>query len=159
MNFSRNRIFNLKVSWIKPFISGFRPNPIEHQAPTGRPHCLLRPYRRFAIEYRNYEQYTQQLIALLPQTPKLTLEGDRNCYGAIEHLVLGYVLGIQEMFSYQLRSIGSKFVCMNGILYSLTVTTGTGYRGVWPEYQGITRTITRIGGTVQCNIAVKHCYS
>ena len=27
-----------------PFISGFRPNSIEHQAPTGRPHCLLRPY-------------------------------------------------------------------------------------------------------------------
>ena len=25
------------------FIIGLRPNPIEHQAPTGRPDCLLRP--------------------------------------------------------------------------------------------------------------------
>ena len=34
----------MKECWIKPFISGFGPNPIEHWAPTGRPHCLLQPY-------------------------------------------------------------------------------------------------------------------
>ena len=44
MNFSKNKIFNLKICWIKPFISGFGPNPIEHWAKTGRLHCLLQPY-------------------------------------------------------------------------------------------------------------------
>ena len=44
MNFSRNKIFNLKVFRIKLFISGFRPNPIEHRAKTGRLHCLLHSF-------------------------------------------------------------------------------------------------------------------
>ena len=44
MNFSRNKIFNLKVCRIKPFISGFGPNPIEHRAKTGRLHCLLQSF-------------------------------------------------------------------------------------------------------------------
>ena len=44
MSFSKNKIFNLKVCWIKLFISGFGKNPITHLAPTGRPHCLLQPY-------------------------------------------------------------------------------------------------------------------
>ena len=55
MIFSKYKIFNLKVCWIKPFISGFGPNPIEHRAKTGRlhweytvstltVHCLLQPY-------------------------------------------------------------------------------------------------------------------
>ena len=44
MNFSRNKIFNLKVCRIKPFISGFGPNPIEHRAKTGRLHCLLHSF-------------------------------------------------------------------------------------------------------------------
>ena len=44
VNFSKKKIFSLKVCSIKPFISGFGPNPIEHWAPTGRPHCLLQPY-------------------------------------------------------------------------------------------------------------------
>ena len=34
----------MKVCWIKPFISGFGPNPIEHRAKTGRLHCVLQPY-------------------------------------------------------------------------------------------------------------------
>ena len=29
----------MKVRWIEPFIIGFGPNPIEHRASTGRPHC------------------------------------------------------------------------------------------------------------------------
>ena len=44
MNFSRNKIFNLKVCRIKPFISGFGPNPNEHWAKTGRLHCLLHSF-------------------------------------------------------------------------------------------------------------------
>ena len=28
----------------------------------------------------------------MPQTTKHTLQGNRNCYGAMEHLILGYVL-------------------------------------------------------------------
>ena len=44
MNFSRNQIFNFKVCRIKPFISGFGPNPIEHRAKTGRLHCLLHSF-------------------------------------------------------------------------------------------------------------------
>ena len=44
MNFSRNKIFNLKVCRNKPFISGFGPNPIEHRAKTGRLHCLLHSF-------------------------------------------------------------------------------------------------------------------
>ena len=50
-------IFNLKVCRIKPFISGFGPNPIEHRAKTGRLHCLLHSfscamYVFFAINLR-----------------------------------------------------------------------------------------------------------
>ena len=41
--FLKKKIFNLKVCSIKPFISGFGPNHIEHRAPTGRSHCLLQP--------------------------------------------------------------------------------------------------------------------
>ena len=60
---------------------------------------MLRGFKRLlSIVYRNLGQYTKQLIAVLPQAPKLTLQGNRNSYGAIEHLVLGYVLGIQETF-------------------------------------------------------------
>ena len=33
-----HKIFNLKVCLIKPFISGFQPNSIEHRAQTGQPH-------------------------------------------------------------------------------------------------------------------------
>ena len=58
-------------------------------------------YWFLSIVYRNYGQYTKQLIAVLPETPKHTLQGDRNCCGEIEHLVLGYVLGIQETFFLQ----------------------------------------------------------
>ena len=42
--FFLNKIFNLKVCWTKPFISGIGPNPVEHRAWTGQPHCLLQPY-------------------------------------------------------------------------------------------------------------------
>ena len=65
--------------------------------------CLLKSvhaqgFSRFlSIVYRHKGQYIKQLIAVLPQTPKHTLQGDRN-YGAIEHLVLGYILGIQATF-------------------------------------------------------------
>ena len=52
VNFSKNKIFNLKVCWIKPFISGFGPNPIELWAPTGRPHWLLQPYSCEALSWR-----------------------------------------------------------------------------------------------------------
>ena len=41
-NFSTNK-FILNVWWIKPFMSGLPPHPIEHWASTRRPHCLLRP--------------------------------------------------------------------------------------------------------------------
>ena len=44
MNFSRNKIFNLKICRIKPFISGFGPTPIEHGAKTGQLHCLLHSF-------------------------------------------------------------------------------------------------------------------
>ena len=35
----------LKVCWIKAFISGFEWNSHSMRAPTGRPHCLLQPYK------------------------------------------------------------------------------------------------------------------
>ena len=42
--FLKKHLFNLKLCWINPFISGFGPNPIEHWAPTGWPHFLLQLY-------------------------------------------------------------------------------------------------------------------
>ena len=48
----------MKVCWIKPFISRFRPNPIEYRAPTGQPHCLLRPYSCESVVYCSLLDWT-----------------------------------------------------------------------------------------------------
>ena len=75
MNFSRNKIFNLKVCWIEPFISGFLPNSIEHQAWTGQPHCLLQwltDALLFLPSHSSSNRYTWRIFLYVPSQCKAT---------------------------------------------------------------------------------------
>ena len=73
-----------------------------------------------SIVYRNYKQYTHQLIDVLPQTSKHTLCHTRATEifnGQLSTQFWAMFWAFRRYFSYELRSIGSKFVCLNDCSY------------------------------------------
>ena len=76
--FFTKKIFNLKVCWIKPFISGFRPNLIEHWAQTGRPHCLLQPYHCEILGFSLQQPHQHHVFrAHFEAEPHIQAEADK----------------------------------------------------------------------------------